>query len=46
MDVIMLHQAGWTEAVAPLGTAFTADHARRIGRYEKEIVLAFDQDAA
>lgn len=46
MDVIALHQAGFTNAVAALGTSFTADHARLIARYADEVVLIFDADAA
>lgn len=46
MDVIALHQAGFTNAVAALGTSFTADHARLIARYADEVVLIFDADSA
>ncbi len=46
MDVIALHQAGFTNAVAALGTSFTADHARLIARYADEVILIFDSDAA
>ncbi|MBR5135101.1 MAG: DNA primase, partial [Clostridia bacterium] len=46
MDVIALHQAGFTNAVASLGTAVTPDHARMIARYADEIVLLLDSDAA
>jgi len=46
MDVIALHQAGFTNAVAALGTSFTAEHARLIARYAAEVVLTFDADAA
>ena len=46
MDVISLHQAGFTNAVAPLGTAFTKEQANLISRYTKEIVLMLDADAA
>ncbi len=46
MDVIALHQAGFTNAVAALGTSFTADHARLVARYADEAVLIFDADAA
>ncbi len=46
MDVIALHQAGFTNAVAALGTSFTADHARLLARYTDEVVLIFDADAA
>ena len=44
MDVISLHQAGFQNAVAALGTAFTSRHAALIKRYAKEVVLTFDSD--
>lgn len=46
MDVISLHQAGFNNAVAALGTAFTPEQAKIISRYTKEIVLIMDADAA
>lgn len=46
MDVISLHQAGFTNAVASLGTAFTSGHASLIGRYVKEVYLTYDSDSA
>lgn len=46
MDVISLHQAGFENAVAPLGTAFTPEQANLLARYTKEIVLMLDADAA
>lgn len=46
MDVIALHQAGYTNAVAALGTAFTEQHANLLKRYTKEVVLTFDSDSA
>jgi hypothetical protein len=46
MDVIGLHQAGASTAVAPLGTALTSDQARLIRRYAQEAVLLFDPDPA
>lgn len=46
MDVIAMHQAGFTNAVAALGTSFTADHARLVARYAQEAVLIFDADEA
>ena len=46
MDVISLHQAGFQNAVAALGTAFTSRHAALIKRYAKEVVLTFDSDEA
>ncbi len=46
MDVIALHQAGFTNAVASLGTAFTSGHASLIKRYANEVYLTFDSDEA
>ncbi len=46
MDVIALHQAGITNAVAALGTAFTEDHARLLKRYADRVILCFDADEA
>lgn len=46
MDVIAMHQAGFTNAVAALGTALTTDNARLIARYADEVILIFDADAA
>ncbi len=46
MDVISLHQAGFTNVVAPLGTAFTSEQVNLLARYTKEIVLMLDADAA
>lgn len=46
MDVISLHQAGFTNTVAPLGTAFTEEQARLLSRYTKEIIVTLDSDAA
>lgn len=46
MDVISLHQAGFENTVAPLGTAFTIEQANLLSRYTKEIVLMLDADAA
>ena len=46
MDVIALHQAGFTNAVASLGTAFTTFHANLLKRYTNEVVLTFDSDEA
>ena len=46
MDVVSLHQAGFENTVAALGTAFTADEAKLLSRYTKEIVLTIDADAA
>lgn len=46
MDVISLHQAGFTNAVASLGTALTQGHASLIKRYVKEVYLTYDSDKA
>ena len=46
MDVIAMHQAGFTNAVASLGTAFTAGHANLIRRYVQEVYLTYDSDEA
>lgn len=46
MDVISLHQAGFINAVASLGTALTPGHASLIKRYVKEIYLTYDSDGA
>lgn len=46
MDVISLHQAGFENTVAALGTSFTEAQAKLLSRYTKEIVLTLDADAA
>ena len=46
MDVIALHQAGFTNAVASLGTALTPGHASLIRRYVQEVYLTYDSDNA
>ena len=46
MDVIALHQAGFTNAVASLGTAFTAQQAVLLKRYTDTVVLTYDSDGA
>lgn len=46
MDVIALHQAGFTNAVASLGTALTSGHASLIKRYVNEVYLTYDSDEA
>nr|WP_294491596.1 DNA primase [uncultured Mediterraneibacter sp.] len=46
MDVISLHQAGFTNAVASLGTALTPGHAALIKRYVQEVYLTYDSDDA
>lgn len=45
-DVISLHAAGITEAVASMGTALTPEQARLLARYTDEVVIAYDRDAA
>ncbi len=46
MDVIALHQAGFDNAVASLGTAFTSGHAGLLRRYTNDVYLTFDSDGA
>lgn len=46
MDVIAMHQAGFTNAVASLGTAFTSQHAALLKRYTEKVVLTYDSDGA
>ncbi len=46
MDVISLHQAGFQNAVASLGTAFTSGHASLLKRYTEEVMLSYDSDGA
>ncbi len=46
MDVISMHQAGFDNAVASLGTAFTVGQANLIKRYSDEVYLAYDSDEA
>lgn len=46
MDVIAMHQAGFTEAVASLGTAFTQGQAALLKRYAARVLLAYDSDQA
>lgn len=46
MDVIALHQAGFTNAVASLGTSLTEEQARLISRYVKEVIITYDSDGA
>ena len=46
MDVISLHQAGFTQAVAGLGTAFTPEQAKLLSRYCSELLICFDSDEA
>lgn len=46
MDVIALHQAGFTNAIAGLGTAFTSEQANLLSRYAEEIIICYDNDGA
>lgn len=46
MDVIALHQAGFTNAIATLGTSLTSEQARLMARYTKEVVISYDSDSA
>ena len=46
MDVIALHAAGFSNAVATLGTAITSEHARLMTRYTKSVVISYDSDEA
>ncbi len=46
MDVIAMHQAGFTNAVAGCGTALTSEQVRLISRYTNEVILAYDADEA
>lgn len=46
MDVIAMHQAGFTQAVASLGTAFTPEQANLLRRYTDNVLLAYDSDGA
>ena len=46
MDVISMHQAGFTNAVASLGTALTSGHASLLKRYTQEVLLLYDSDEA
>ncbi|MCL2852639.1 MAG: toprim domain-containing protein, partial [Defluviitaleaceae bacterium] len=46
MDVISLHQAGFENSVAALGTAFNAEHAKALKGYADSVVIAFDSDTA
>ncbi len=46
IDVITLHQAGFDNTVATMGTALTEEHVRLLGRYTRELVLCYDNDAA
>ncbi len=46
MDVIALHQAGFTNSIACLGTALTQEQARLVARYTDEVILSYDSDEA
>jgi DNA primase len=46
MDVITMHQAGFNQAVASLGTAFTEGQAALLKRYTEEVILSYDSDGA
>lgn len=46
MDVIAMHQAGFTNAVAGCGTALTTEQVRLISHYAKEVILTYDADEA
>lgn len=46
MDVVMLHQAGFTNAVASSGTALTADQLRLLARFSRNVAFAYDGDKA
>ena len=46
MDVIAMHQAGFTQAVASLGTSFTTGQASLLRRYTEDVLLAYDSDGA
>ena len=46
IDVITLHQAGFDNAVASMGTALTVEQTRLLSRYTKELVLCYDNDTA
>ena len=46
MDVIALHAAGFSYAVATLGTAITPDHARIFSKYTKKVIISYDSDEA
>ncbi len=46
MDVVSLHQAGFSNSVATLGTALTSEQARMISQYADEVVVSYDSDSA
>ena len=46
IDVITMHQAGFDNTIATMGTALTEDHIRTIAKYTRELVICLDNDAA
>ncbi len=46
LDALLLHQAGWNQAVATCGTALTAEQVVELGRYADQVVVLFDGDGA
>ena len=46
MDVISLHQAGFTNAVASLGTSLTSEHAKLLHRFVRQVYITYDSDGA
>lgn len=46
LDIVTLHQAGFDNAVASMGTALTVEQTRLLSRYTKELVLCYDNDSA
>ena len=46
LDVVTLHQAGFDNAVACMGTALTQEQIRLLGRFTKELILCYDNDSA
>src|SRR5512133_457648 len=46
LDVIVLHQAGFTNTISPMGTALTEDQLRQLQRQTRKMILALDADAA
>ena len=46
MDVIAMHAAGFTNAIATLGTAITAEQSRMLSRYTKKVIISYDADEA
>lgn len=46
MDVIAMHQAGFSQTVASLGTALTGGHAKLLRRYTEDVIILYDSDTA